>query len=461
MSSDQHNIDLLNPIIKEDSMSENNQFLAHSPSEENSTYTAPPSRPKQRHIYESPEAKARRLARNAERMRERRANESEEEYRLRLYKMAEASRLRRRNENEVERSIRLIREAARQRLRRVMESPDQRAIRLEKLAARARLIRQNESPEQRAARLERAAKRQRERYSNKSDQGDKQQSSMSTPSSESSAQNSEWNVMIPGTTIKTETVSVLSNLIGSQPTKLVQNPSDNTYTNLVSYPPNNQSLQSQVKYYGNVPHISSANALSIQCLPDISSMNQTNIRPTNVATSISIYPISTHYTQPFMTPNIMTPVRGRPVTIHPSNDYRSVNPAQREEAERQFLSHNMLESTINAMLSSPKQGRGRPASRCDNTSGYDERRTKQANARRNQRNNETPEARKARLEDLAQRARKRRELLMATETEEERRKRLANQAEYARQRRLKLQTPEAVKSQIQKAKVLYSKLHVE
>lgn len=398
------------------------------------------------------------LARNAERMRERRANESEEEYRLRLYKMAEASRLRRRNENEVERSIRLIREAARQRLRRVMESPEQRAVRLEKLAARARLIRQNESPEQRAARLERAAKRQRERYSNKSDQGDKQQSSISTPSSDSnSVQNSDWNVMLPSTSIKTE---VLSNLI-VQPTKSIQHPNDNTYTNLVTYPPNNQSLQSQVKYYGNVPHISSANALSIQCLPDISSMNQANIRPANVATSISIYPISSNYTQPFMTPNIMQPVRGRPVTIHPSNDYRSVNPAQREEAERQFLSHNMLESTINAMLSSPKQGRGRPASRCDDISGYDERRSKQANARRNQRNNETPEARKARLEDLAQRARKRRELLMATETEEERRKRLANQAEYARQRRLKLQTPEAVKNQIQKAKVLYSKLHVE
>lgn len=400
------------------------------------------------------------LARNAERMRERRANESEEEYRLRLYKMAEASRLRRRNENEVERSIRLIREAARQRLRRVMESPEQRAVRLEKLAARARLIRQNESSEQRAARLERAAKRQRERYSNKSDQGDKQQSSISTPSSDSSVHNSDWNVMLPSTSIKTESVSVLSNLI-VQPTKSLQHPNDNTYTNLVTYPPNNQSLQNQVKYYGNVPHISSANALSIQCLPDISSMNQTNIRPANVATSISIYPISTNYTQPFMTPNIMTPVRGRPVTIHPSNDYRSVNPAQREEAERQFLSQNMLESTINAMLSSPKQGRGRPASRCDDISGYDERRSKQANARRNQRNNETPEARKARLEDLAQRARKRRELLMATETEEERRKRLANQAEYARQRRLKLQTPEAVKSQIQKAKVLYSKLHVE
>lgn len=60
-SIDQHNLDLLNPIIKEDSMTENNQFLPQSPSEENSTYTAPPSRPKQRHIYESPEAKARRL----------------------------------------------------------------------------------------------------------------------------------------------------------------------------------------------------------------------------------------------------------------------------------------------------------------------------------------------------------------------------------------------------------------
>lgn len=61
MSSDQHNLDLLNPIIKEDPMAENNQFLSQSPSEDNSSYTAPPPRPKQRHIYESPEAKARRL----------------------------------------------------------------------------------------------------------------------------------------------------------------------------------------------------------------------------------------------------------------------------------------------------------------------------------------------------------------------------------------------------------------
>lgn len=63
MSSDQHNLDLLNPTIKEDPMSENNQFLPQSPTDDNSSYTAPPSRPKQRHIYESPEAKARRLGR--------------------------------------------------------------------------------------------------------------------------------------------------------------------------------------------------------------------------------------------------------------------------------------------------------------------------------------------------------------------------------------------------------------
>ena len=61
MTSDQHNLDLLNPIIKEDPMTEDNQFLSQSPSEDSSSYTAPPSRPKQRHIYESPEAKARRL----------------------------------------------------------------------------------------------------------------------------------------------------------------------------------------------------------------------------------------------------------------------------------------------------------------------------------------------------------------------------------------------------------------
>uniref|UniRef100_A0AAG5CTL9 STPR domain-containing protein n=1 Tax=Anopheles atroparvus TaxID=41427 RepID=A0AAG5CTL9_ANOAO len=106
-----------------------------------------------RFLHESPEARAKRLARNAERMRQKRASESEEEYRKRmrrLAKNAERNRRRRQNETELERSIRRARSAARERLRRAMETPEQRAVRLAKLAERMRYSRANETPEQRA-----------------------------------------------------------------------------------------------------------------------------------------------------------------------------------------------------------------------------------------------------------------------------------------------------------------------
>ncbi|XP_067638764.1 probable serine/threonine-protein kinase yakA isoform X2 [Eurosta solidaginis] len=117
---------------------------------------------------ESPEARARRLARNAERMRERRNRESEDEYRKRLARNAEANRMRRQNESDMERAMRLVRNAARQRLRRAMESPEQRAKRLQKLAERMRLYRANETPEQRKVRLAEMAARARQRIANES-----------------------------------------------------------------------------------------------------------------------------------------------------------------------------------------------------------------------------------------------------------------------------------------------------
>ncbi|XP_053667321.1 uncharacterized protein C05D11.13-like [Anopheles marshallii] len=158
-----------------------------------------------RFLHESPEARAKRLARNAERMRQKRAAESEDEYRkrmaqnaermrkkraaeteeeyrnrmqrnvecksgeeyqIRLAKNAERNRMRRQNETDLERSIRRARSAARERLRRAMETPEQRAIRLAKLAERMRISRANETPHQRALRLAKNAAKAKERLLN-------------------------------------------------------------------------------------------------------------------------------------------------------------------------------------------------------------------------------------------------------------------------------------------------------
>uniref|UniRef100_A0A2M3ZB44 STPR domain-containing protein n=1 Tax=Anopheles braziliensis TaxID=58242 RepID=A0A2M3ZB44_9DIPT len=115
------------------------------------------------YVNESEEARARRLARNAERMRQKRATETEEEYRARLAKNAESNRRKRQNETEIERSLRHARSAARERMRRAMETPEQRAVRLAKLAERMRVSRANETPEQRAIRLAKNAAKAKER----------------------------------------------------------------------------------------------------------------------------------------------------------------------------------------------------------------------------------------------------------------------------------------------------------
>ncbi|XP_052903381.1 uncharacterized protein C05D11.13-like [Anopheles moucheti] len=127
--------------------------------------SSPSSQKKKRRAYanESEEARARRLARNAERMRQKRATESEEEYRQRLAKNAESNRRKRQNETDLERTIRHARSAARERLRRAMESGEQRAVRLAKLAERMRIARANETPEQRAIRLAKNAAKAKER----------------------------------------------------------------------------------------------------------------------------------------------------------------------------------------------------------------------------------------------------------------------------------------------------------
>lgn len=112
---------------------------------------------------ESPQARERRLQRNAERMRQRRAMETPEERRERLDKNALNNRLRRLGESPTEKVIRQVRDAARQRIRRAMESDDERDSRLKKLAERMREVRKSEAPEIKAERLAKATVRARER----------------------------------------------------------------------------------------------------------------------------------------------------------------------------------------------------------------------------------------------------------------------------------------------------------
>lgn len=106
------------------------------------------------------------LARNAERMRQKRQTRTFEEYRIALAKNAESNRRRRANETPEERALRHMRNAMRQRLRRAMETPEQKAIRKARLAQRMREIRANESYEQRQVRLAKGAARARQRFLN-------------------------------------------------------------------------------------------------------------------------------------------------------------------------------------------------------------------------------------------------------------------------------------------------------
>ncbi|XP_035890564.1 uncharacterized protein LOC118502443 [Anopheles stephensi] len=133
------------------------------PNTDKSSSTSSQKKKRRAYVNESEEARARRLARNAERMRQKRASETEEEYRQRLAKNAESNRRKRQNETDLERTIRHARSAARERLRRAMETPEQRAVRLAKLAERMRIARANETPEQRAIRLAKNAAKAKER----------------------------------------------------------------------------------------------------------------------------------------------------------------------------------------------------------------------------------------------------------------------------------------------------------
>lgn len=444
--------------------------------------TQPPAT-KQRHIYESPEARARRLARNAERMRERRANESEEEYRLRLAKMAEANRLRRENENTVQRAMRHLKDAARQRIRRAMESPEQRANRLAKLAERSRYFREHETPEQKAERRRKCLENNRARFQ----RGQQQQHTQTQPN----------HALTPDSAGKFKVHGITSCYSNFETSNMTPSPSGSSNLSPISggssYDQNMYSecpkfltntfpdlpphlAPNQPKYYGQIQNFMPPNPTSLHYIPPAHAQQQTQI-PAITSTTTTImkqdtsgrqtYPanqqhISNPVYNPFTPPsNLQQPeiYRGRPMKILPSNDYQSIAPSLQEEAMRQQKLNCMLEEHINIIMTSPKSSRGRPGKGRESDPQRAERLRKMAELRRQQRDKETPDERAARLKDLADRARKRRETMLTSETEDERRERLSRQAEYARQRRLKCQTPQAIRQAEQKAKNLYQKLH--
>lgn len=441
--------------------------------------TQPPPTTKQRHIYESPEARARRLARNAERMRERRANESEEEYRLRLAKMAEANRLRRENENTVQRAMRHLKDAARQRIRRAMESPEQRANRLAKLAERSRYFREHETSEQKAERRRKCLENNRARFQRG------QHPLLPAP-------DSVCKLKVPGTTSCYSGAALESSTMTPSPSgssNLSPISGGSSYDHQHMYPECPKFLTNtfpdlpphlapnQPKYYGQIQNFMPPTPTSLHYIPPAHSQHQQTQIPAITSTTSSSMkhePSGGRHTYPTNAQQLSNPMynlftapanpqpeiyRGRPMKILPSNDYQSIAPALQEEALRQQKLNNMLEEHINIIMTSPKSTRGRPGKGRESDPQRSERLRKMAELRRHQRDKETPDERAARLKDLADRARKRRESMLTSETEAERRERLTRQAEYARQRRLKCQTPQAIRQAEQRAKNLYQKLH--
>lgn len=478
---------------------------------------SPVDKLKQRHIYESPEARARRLARNAERMRERRANESEEEYRIRREKMAAANRHRRMMENEIDKAVRHLKDAARQRLRRAMETTEQRAKRLEKLAERSRISRMNETPEQKAERNRKCLESNKLRYQRRQAglipkaKSRKEKKRGNAATAAAAAVLAPQPTQLPAQQLTSHNLQEIAdkkmpNLLFSEAHLPIPNSPHGSYDQLYStYPSPFKSspfpdlpphiAPNQPKYYGHIQNFAPTQTSQLQYIPTPFNHHQTALQQTNAGPSPAtnqqqqqhpinqthgLHPPSATHQQPLNIyntqivytsgqPQIVEPqpevTRGRPIKILPSNNYQAVAPALQHEAMRQQKLNHMLEEQINIIMTNPKQSRGRPPSAAgagpmeESETQREERLRKMREARKAQRDLETPERREMRLKDLSERARKRRVALLTGESEEERRERLRKQADYARERRNRGQTPQAYRQSQEDAKNLYAKLH--
>lgn len=368
------------------------------------------SRSQLAHLRESPAARARRLARNAERMREKRSRESDDERRKRLDKNALNNRLKRLNESPTEKAIRQVRDAARQRLRRAMESTDQRDSRLRKLAERMRMVRRLESPDKKSDRLAKAAQRARDRLQREtseerrirlqkgSDYARRVRSKKSTADSSSA----------PDTSDNSNQNTLSSSIYSSPSSEKVLKIPQQQHPNISFY---DNSVQTN-----NYNFVNFNNSISALAFNDPSS----NI-PQPVNNSIITLNIPHYHTVFSSQPHI------------PSKNYSNPHIIKEEIYPNQSKHHLM---TKNAELCNNQSDNNYLNLKShESESERQEKLRKSAELSRLRRNNETPEQRSKRLNDLKLRARKRREEIKQCESDGQRKNRLAKQAEYARLRR--------------------------
>lgn len=347
------------------------------------------------HLRESAPAKEHRLARNAERMREKRARESCHEYRKRLEKNACINRLQRQRESATDKAMRQIKDAARQRLRRAMETQEARCARLRKLAQRMRTVRKNETPEKKSERLARAAQRARERLHRETSK----EREVRLHKSCEYARRIRTKSKNSSTTDNESIFDVLDQKPSVCPVDIICNPYP------ITYEERNSDIQ----------HVRSASK-------GFETSTNYNYLPSNIIDPL----YSKNFTSTFET----LPVSNGSLfngTVKHTPELYSPQVAQCQNI-CDFKTEDIVKlEFVKCMDMKPKAGECRLqklqilAEKC-----------------RMRRRNESREQRGKRLNDLRDRARRRRELVKISETESERKSRLALQAQYARLRRRKL-----------------------
>jgi hypothetical protein len=389
------------------------------------------------HLRESPAARERRLARNAERMREKRAAETYDEYRRRLDKNALNNRTKRQRESPKEKAVRQVRDAARQRLRRAMEDSNQRSERLRKLAERMRHVRKNESPEKKAERLARAAQRARERLQNETEEDRRirlQKSSDYARRMRSS---------------KSQSISECDSSLTDYEQKSMAVTYDNENSVLEGdmYQPQGYQLTIPLvkteKIINNIPRVSQQQFFSVPSGFYVNNFHQPNEQNVVIQPVMTTLNIPQYHTQQ----RVIKVEQELQIPYEEEADYLENNNNCPEKMVEQLVTVEIID-----VPTLPKRIKESDEQRL-------ERLRVTAEKSRIRRQNETPEQREKRLHDLKTRARKRREEIKMNETEEERKLRLQTQAEYARSRRMKLNTLEGKEKIERKARELYAKIH--
>lgn len=421
------------------------------------------------HLRESPIARQRRLARNAERMREKRASETYDEYRSRLEKNALNNRQKRNCETQNEKAVRHVRDAARQRMRRAMETEDQRTERLGKLAERMRFVRMNETSEKRALRLAKAAQRSRDRLLRETSEERKHRL----------AKSCEYARRMRGSKSISESESVKSDTYkhrkrrkGAASVSSLAGVSMDAYEDVDSNQTESQQC-SNVQYlqYENVLQ-STDNCVAIATLPQVNPQYLQFTAPMTYtmapAAQYSIVP------QNQTVPLTISDPKSVSIVIQPigSSFSNTFSVPHYQNIYVPTTSQDQLNVVKVEPVSSPEpivRPRGRPRKRVEPTTIMfecpetlhktevpveDEEKRRErlritAEKSRIRRMHETMEQRDRRLKDLKDRAKKRRDQVKMSETPDERTARLAQQAEYARARRLKLQASEKKREALQ------------